>query len=119
VKRKWKTKFKYRSKEEYGTESDDPKSNQSVYESLTQQGLRLQAQNFKLKPDDAYIQWKPALDGKLDDRGTPWPGEQKQHFVMPFPFGDYQLWFPSGKTHFDNFGASLELQPLTLKRLVP
>ena len=116
--RDWDAKFKYRPKKELGTEQETATSNQALYESLTQQGLRLSADNKALKPGDSYGTWNPVTDGKLADRNTPWPGEGKKHYRLSSPLGETKLWKPTSKETFDNYSNALSLADITLKRLI-
>ena len=118
VKRKWKGKFKYRTREEFATLEDDANSNQAMYESVTNQGLRLQAENNMLKPGDMYMSWSPTEDGHLPGRRSPWPGKGKRHWVMPATHnGVDKLWEPTTTKEFINIGMELNLEAMQLNRL--
>ena len=116
--RDWHAKFKYRTRAEMGTESESATSNQSIYESLTQQGLRLGAENKDLKPGDSYESWNLPQLAELTGRRAAWPGIGKKHWRLPSPLGDTKLWEPSGSTTFKNNSNPLTLSAITLKRLL-
>ena len=116
-KREWDAMFKYREKKDLGTEGDLPRESSALYESLTQQGLRMNASNTKLKPGDSYTDWDPAKDGEIEDRRSNWPGIGKQHFVLPSADND-KLWQPSSETEFKNHSTELTLEDFKLKRLI-
>ena len=116
-KREWRGKFKHRYKKEYGTLSNDSTSNEAVYESVTQQGLRFSAENRSLKPGDTYGIFPLSQEVELFGRRAAWPGENKDHYALPSPKGQAQLWMPTGEVKFENSSNPLKLQPINLKRL--
>jgi hypothetical protein len=118
VSRKWAGKFKYRTREEFATLEDDAKSNQAIYESITNQGLRMQAENRMLKPGDMYMTWNPPEDGHISGRRSPWPGKGKLHWAMPATHnGVDKLWEPTTTNEFQNVGMELNLEAMELNRL--
>jgi len=118
--RNWDAKFMYRTKEEFGTQGDSPNTNKAIYESITQQGLRLGAENSSIKhTDDSYSTWNPPEDGDLGDRRTNWPGVSKQHFALTSTAnGEDYLWRPCSKSEFVNNSQQLTLTTFDLKRLI-
>jgi hypothetical protein len=115
-KRSWNGEFRHRTRQEYNTDGDEAESPKSLHETLTQQTLRLQAQNPKLV-HNAYTDFPLSEMVKLPGRGAAWPGESKDHYVWEGK-GDPLLWNPTGRDEFDNFGSPLTLQDITLKSLV-
>jgi len=118
--RDWDTKFKHRRDEELGKKRfGDPKAPDAIYESLTQQGIRLSAQNTPIGAESGYDGWNLTEEVELkDDRRWAWPGEQKQHWIMKSPTnGVTKLWDPTGKTEWINNGTPLTLSDILLKRL--
>lgn len=118
--RNWDGKFKHRKDKEYGTQKfGDPKAPDAIYESLTQQGLRMTAQNVPIGAETAYSEFNVSKDTELPGRGYAWPGESKQHWHMPSTVnGDDKLWQPSGTKEWKNKGTPLTLTDIKLKRLV-
>ena len=118
--RKWHGKFQHRTDEEYGTDNfGDPKAPDAIYESLTQQGLRLTAQNVEIGAEASYGSFNVTSDVKLEGRGYAWPGTEKQHWHMPTTVnGEEKLWEPCGSDSFLNYGTPLELTDIKLKQLL-
>ena len=116
--RDWAAKFMYRTREELGTEKEDATSNQAVYESLSQQGLRMGVENKPLKTDDSYGSWNLPLLAELPGRRAAWPGIGKQHWILPNNLGDPKLHAPTGLTTFNNHSVPLTLTDMNLKNLL-
>ncbi len=120
IARNYDGKFQHRTDQEYGTENfADPKAPAAMYESVTQQGLRLNAQNFTIGSEYQYGEFNVTSDVKLEDRGYAWPGTEKQHWHMPNTVnGEDLLWAPTTKTEFTNNGTPLTLTDIKLKQLL-
>lgn len=118
--RNWDGKFHHRTDQDYGTTLfGDPESHESIYESLTQQGLRLNVQNYDIGAELSYGDFNVTEETELPGRGYAWPGEAKQHWYMDSTVnGDDKLWEPSGNTTWKNKGTPLTLTDIELKRLL-
>jgi hypothetical protein len=112
---KYTGKFVHRKKEEYKTVSNDPMSVESIFESVTQQGLALHQQNDKLNTE-SYSGFNIGSLVKLaGDRGAAWPGENKQ--IYQWRGEAHKLWKPSSTAVFENSAESPNPSPFTFMRL--
>ena len=110
--------FKYRNKEEYVTDGNEKTSIKSQLETVTQQALRLDAQNLLLG-EQTYGDWNYEADAYVStDKNNishAWPGITARHWV--FTPEQANIWEPDTRDPMTltNQPPSLELESYKLK----